>query len=448
MKDLPNIAGEINKKYKTIKVTTLDRAASFNLQRFFSGSFGVNHVTGGGFAYRRLQLLFGARSAGKNALLNQMTAYNQRLCRNCQGVHPEFWDRVSQDMWAGVMVNILGIKKCECDDPTHKIIHVFDYERNLALEKAKTRVHNKITNKKTNEEVDELDYNDACAALEELSALETVTDEQKAKIKSLEKFLDSVKVETYVVNAMDTADYLHKCGILSDKLLVSDPDDVEEGIDMVKDIIRSRQVDVIIWDSLQAAVPRYVKDRDADQATMGVEAKQNGLLMRQVSSAYAAANLEDEKEAFKPAFFMTSQVRSSIGGFVSGPDTYSGGNAVQHHISLALELKREHFLRADGTKADFKDDLYGQKIRLRAEKNKLSAPGSVYEMDYYFRDGATYPVGIDYISEIVSLGVKVGLIERAGPYYAVNGEKFQGMQKMVEYFRENPTFVGELYSKL
>ena len=89
-KDLPDVVNKINKDKKTTKITTLTKAKAFKLKRFYSGSFGADYITGGGFAYRRIQLLFGAKSSGKNALLNQTTAYLQRQCRNCHGIFPNF----------------------------------------------------------------------------------------------------------------------------------------------------------------------------------------------------------------------------------------------------------------------------------------------------------------------------------------------------------------------
>jgi hypothetical protein len=139
---------------------------------------------------------------------------------------------------------------------------------------------------------------------------------------------------------------------------------------------------------------------------------------------------------------------SNIGGFTSLPDTYSGGNAIQHHISLALEVKREKFLKQDGTDAEFKDDFYGQRVRLRADKNKLSSPGDMYEYEYFFREGDTFPVGIDSVGEILNLGVKTGLIDRAGPYYKVGDQSFQGMKALKDAFRENSKFAQGIYIQL
>ena len=388
-------------------------------------------------------------NSGKNALLNQTTAYLQRQCKFCHKIHPEFFSGVqAKDRWAFVLHNVMGYGICTCESPQPKKVFILDFERALAIEESRSVKILNITNSKTGEDVDELDYNDTLALIEEVRLVSTLTPEQKAEIKKGEEFLKLCSIKEQTINQIAITDYLKKCGVNIDQLLVADPEDTEEGIELVRDMIRAKEVDAIIWDSLQAAIPRYVKDRDADQATMGVEAKQNGLLMRHVCSAFAAADLTDESEAYKPALFITSQVRAAIGGFTSLPDTYSGGNAIQHHISLALEVKREKFLKQDGTDAEFKDDFYGQRVRLRADKNKLSSPGDMYEYEYFFREGDTFPVGIDSVGEILNLGVKTGIIDRAGPYYKVGDQSFQGMKALKDAFRNDSKFAQGIYIKL
>lgn len=449
--ELPEVVNRINKEMKAIKITTLSRANAFKLMRFFSGSFGVDFITGGGFAHRRIQLLFGARSSGKNALLNQMTAYLQRTCVTCHGVLPDYMtNSVALDRWAFVLLAIMGIGKCNCDAPIPKKVLFLDYERALAIEQARDVKLRKITDATTGEDIDELDYNDAILFLHEMKTTsEGITPEKREKIKESEALLKRVKAEEKVIKQLSTKDYLLKCGVNPDQLLVSDPESTEEGIEIVKSVIKSKEVSAIIWDSLQAAIPQYVMNRDSDQATMGVEAKQNGLLMRQVCSSFAAADLTDESEAYKPPLIITSQVRASLGGLHSGPDTYSGGNAVQHHISLALEVKREKWLKADGTDAAFADDFYGQTTRLRADKNKLNAPGDMYSYDYFFRESEHFPIGIDSVGELINLGVKLGVIQRAGAYYKLKtGESIQGQYKLKEHYRTVPEAVRELFMEV
>jgi RecA/RadA recombinase len=450
MHELPSVVKEINKKAKATRITTLARAKALYLKRFYSGSYAINTITGGGYAYRRIHILFGGKSAGKNASLNQMIAHNQRICRHCHGILPQYYEQPdnSIDRWTLNLKYIQGMPMCMCKESTGRKFLFLDYEKSLALEEARVVTLSRIMSKKTGKDIDELDVNDCKAELELLRAKESLEDEDKARIKEIESFLSDVVVETHDIIQEATTDYLIKCGVLPDELLISDPEDTEEGIEIVRETLRSGEMDGIIWDSLQAAVPRYVSNREADQATMGIEAKQNGLLMRHICSAFSAKDLEDEKEAYKAAMFITSQIRSSIGGFIAAPDTYSGGKAVEHHNSLALEVKREFFLKSDGRKAEFKEDYYGQNVRLRPDKNKLSAPGGAKFFNYYFKSGEHHEVGIDYVDEIVNLAVEAKIIDRAGAYYKFKDESFQGMEKLLTYMNENSEFIGEIYKEL
>jgi len=448
--DLPIAVQNYNKSKKAPKITTLDRAKAAQIKRFFSGSFLIDDITGGGYAYRRIQLLFGGRSASKSAELYQMIAFNQRLCRNCFGILPQYYEMTEKDRWTSVLADILMIPPCKCSASDSKKILFLDYERALGMETPKTETVKKITNKETGEEIDELDYNTNMTILDELKLKKELTEKQKEKIDKLEKYFESLNVVKTRVERMNAKDYLINCGVIYNELMMADPSDTEEGIEIAIDLTKSMSVDAIIWDSLQSAIPRYVKDRDPGEATMGIEAKQNGLLMRHICSAFAAEDLEDEKQAYKPALFIISQVRSSIGGFHAGPDTYSGGNAIHHHIALALEFKRQCFLKENGEDAKFDEDFYGQRVRLRADKNKLSAPGDMYEYNYYFRKGEKFPIGIDHVAEIINLGIskRIGLIEQGGAWFKVRGERFQGKSALIDFMRDKPKFVGQLYQDI
>jgi len=451
--EIPDIIAKINKDRGGIKIATLDQARSLILKRFFSGSFYVDDLTGGGYAYKRIQMLFGAKSSGKNAQLQQMIAYNQRLCRKClveshqNKIRPDYWE--SSDRWTTLLRDVMGYQRCTCEEKFEpKKYIIFDFERSLSIEAAK---FNSIRNISYTGDsgvviVDELDYNDSVVRQETLSLKEKITDKEKKELETLEAWLLTLKIETQIVEQAPVTDYLRDCGVIIPELLVTDPPDTEEGIAYCQELIKGNAVDAIIWDSLQAAVPKYITDRDADKATMGVEAKQNGLLMRLVSSAFSAEDITNELEAYKPALFITSQVRAKLGGFVSGPDTYSGGNAVQHHISLALEVKRQNFLDQYGKEASFGKDFYGQRVRVRPDKNKLSAMGASQEYDYYFRACDEHGVGeIDHIPEIIDLGVKYGVVTKNGSFYKFKGQNIQGIQNLSKELKNNPDAVKEIY---
>ena len=446
--ELPNSVKEINKKYKATKITTLDKAESFKLKRMFSGSLLIDELTGGGWAYKRRHMLFGAKSAGKNALFNQTIAYNQRICRHCHGLLPEFYNNTS-DRHGIFLQWVLGLSECKCDQSEGKLFLILDYEKSLAIENESITTIRKITDKKTGEEIEDNLYDERVLSIEKLKIQEIISDNEKEELKFLEKWFKSLNVETNIIEQKATKDYLIECGVIISRLMVSDPETTEEGSDLIMPLIRDSSVDGILFDSLQSAIPQYVRDRDAGQATIGQEPKSNGILLRQMCSAFAAKDLTLESEAYKPAFFLTSQVRAVIGAHIA-KDTYSGGYSVAHLMDFIGEVKKEKYLKIDGTESvTFKDDFYGQNIRIRAEKSKLSAPGDYYDYDYYFKDADNWVTGeIDHVGELVTLGVKKGVIEKDGYGYKIEGnEKFKNTEIFSAFLRGNPEFMGRIYAK-
>lgn len=447
---LPQSVLEINKKFKTTKITTLNKAKSFVLKRMFSGSILADELSGGGWGYKRIHMLYGYKSSGKNALLNQTIAYNQRICRHCLGILSEDYNN-EHDRHAVFLRYVLGMPECKCNVPEGRIFWILDYEKSLAIEGQRITIVRHVTDKKTGEEIGEMEYDEIANKFQMLSEKADLNEDEKLEMKSMEKWFKGINVEEQELTQESTTDYLVKCGVKVDQLLVSDPEDTEEGVEMVRPIIKDISVDGIVWDSLQASVPRYVKDRDAADATMGAESKSNGLLMRHIFSAYASKDLEDEHEAYKPALFINSQMRSSIGGFIAKQDSFSGGHAVAHACSFIGELKKEKYVNKAGIEvANFKESFYGQKVRIRAEKNKIGIPGNMYEYTYYFRDADLCKTGeIDHTQEIITLGIEKGVIKREGhTYFPTENDKFVGIEKLTTFFRENPEFVGKVYKNI
>lgn len=446
--NIPKVILEYNKKKGTNAILPMSQAKSLFLKRFFSGSFGVDRMLGGGAAFRRIQLLYGAKSAGKNALLNQMMAYNQRICRHCKGVMPQYRDE--PDRWSDVLVGILGIPFCTCKESSNRTVLFYDYEKTLTIEDAKSETISKYFKKSDGSEVSANDYNEFRVRRDEIKEKGKLTGEEKQEIIRIDAWLDDIDVQTESVEHMCSSDYLKACGVLIDQLNVMAPENAEEGIDSLRDMIQSKEIDLIIWDSLQSSIPKYVDERSAEDATMGVEAKMNGLMMRKITAAYAAKDLADESESYKPAVFVTAQVRTSIGGFFPKPDSYSGGKAVEHFISSALELKRGIWLGQNGTEAKKGEAYYGQEVNVRADKNKLSTPYTKCSYNYYFRAGEIAPVGfIDYYDELLSIAIDAGIIvQGGGGNYTFKDVKIRGKDNLVVEAKQNPQFMAEVYSEL
>lgn len=446
-KELPPIVQEINKGANTTKITTLNKAKAMIMKRFFSGSVAVDAVIGGGFAFKRIQLLFGTRSVGKNGLLNQMIAYNQRICRHCGGILSQFWAN-EDDRHGMFLTYVLKIPKCDCGGDG-RIYLILDYEKSIEITEPRIVKINEYRHKENGHEIAEEEYREAKKLYSELIVKEKLNEEtgEYDSLKQLEAFLQNVDVRENEILQESTVDYLKNCGILVDKLLVADPEDTEEGIEHARKLVKEKGVDGIIWDSVQAAIPRWVKGRDANDATMGTEAKQNALLMRHICSSFAAKDLLDESEAYKPGVFLTSQMRSSMAMWEQ--DSYSGGHGIKHHIALALELKREKFLTELGLEANFKDQFHGQEVRIRPEKNKMGVPGDMATFNYYFRTGDKFQTGqIDHVKEIILLGIFHGIVEKGGAWYKALGEKFQGLEKFTDFCRVQPDFVGDVYEQI
>lgn len=454
---LPDIVNAINKEAKVTKITTLAKAKSFQVKRFPSGSFGIDNMIGGGYAFRRMMMLYGHKSCGKNSHLYQTIALNQRICRHCGGILPGFMKEetsthniVGIDRWATILYTYMGFPICDCARSTGRITLFYDFEKSLGIEAPKNKLIKKVTNKKSGEVIDEDAYDQVLERIAELTKQAELLPEDKDELKVLDKFVNEHNVEVQTVPMLSPVEYLPRCGVDIEKLLVADPAHAEECTNSLGDVIPSQEVDIIIIDSLQSMLPKYVKERDAEEATMGVEAKANALLARQVCSAYAATDVTDEREAYKPALFLISQVRAVIGTMSKAPPSFSGGNAIAHHVSLALEFKRENFLKFDGTDSiTFTDTFYGQKVRVRAEKNKLSAPGDFAEYNFYFRDSDMFSMGeVDHVGEITQLGIARGVIQRKGTWYVFDKEQFQGKLALDNYMRQHPEFVGQIYKQV
>ena len=447
---IPDIIAEINKKYKTNKIVPLSQAESFKIKRFFSGSFGIDYITGGGYTYKRILLFYGHKSSGKNSQLYQMLAYNQRLCRKCHGLLPQYADTIEKDRWSFMLTYYMGTHLCQCENCTPKAFVFFDYEKSLGVEEARLVIVTTLLDKETKEVINENEYNEKQILYKELNVSKKLTDQERTQLAELEVWFTRIEKHNEEIMKLPETDYMRQCGVDIDTLTVVDPKWTDEGIDIIKDLIKSKQIDGIIWDSLQSAIPKYVQGRDAEQNTMGVEAKMNGLLMRQIVSEYAADDLKDPAEAYKPTIFITSQVRSDLGAMYAKPDSFSGGNAVAHHISLALEFKREKFLDVNGQEAKWGTSYYGQETRIRAEKNKLNGPGDMFTYNYYFKESEKFPCGyIDHVGEIVNLGVQFGVINQtSAAWFEYNGKKLNGMKALTEEVRTNIDFAASIYKDI
>lgn len=444
--DLPQVVLDYNKKKGATKIAFLKDAKALHLKRFYSGSIGLNRMLGGGMAFKRVQLFYGPKSAGKNATINQMVAHNQRICRHCGKVLPEFYESTT-DRWGLFLRHILRMDVCKCKESAGRVFLFYDYEKTLSLDNEPRIIKIRIFKyKATGEFLSENEYNDMQLKLDELKEDKKAN---KAEIVKIETWLENIDISFEEQEQIGAHDYLRLCGVNSDRLLVFAPEWLEDGIDSMREMIKSKQVDGIIWDSLQAAMPKYVGERSSEDATMGTEAKQNGLLMRQITAAYAPTDITDEREAFLPAVILTAQVRAKL-GFLHAADSYSGGKAIEHFISSAIEFKRDKYLTQYGLEAKKGETNYGQIINLRADKNKLDSPNARCSLNYYFKAGEIFPVGfIDYFDEITAIAIENKVIGNpSNGSYTFKENKIRGFDNLVAKIRTEPDFCSEIYEEV
>jgi len=442
---LPNVVEKLNKAAGKTKIAFLSDAKALHLKRAFSGSLNLDRALGGGVAFKRVQLYFGEKSAGKNATLNQMMAYNQRLCRFCGNILDKFYD--DDDRHAQILRYVLGKPRCNCehrDENAGRVFLFIDYEKTLSMdnEPKVIKVPQHIS-KSTKEVIDGTTFLEQQVIFDELKEKKKLVGDEKIQLATLEDWFADIETSFLVQEQMGEKDYLRACGVLDDRLLVFAPPYLEDGIDIMRDMIQSKEVDGIIWDSLQAAMPKYVADRSAEDATMGTEAKQNGLLMRQIISSYAPGDITDEREAFLPPVFLTAQVRANL-GFLHAKDNYSGGKSVEHIISTAVRFQRIEYLNGNGEKITkenrAKEINHGQVIGVTVEKNKIGVPLAKTSFNYYFKSSDVFPTGfIDYQSELVQQACDLGIINVAhGGNYTYGELKIKGNDNLMNAFRQDP----------
>ena len=222
-------------------------------------------------------------------------------------------------------------------------------------------------------------------------------------------------------------EYLQRFGIVLDHFHLVVPKWKEEAIDAVEALIVSKQIELIIYDSIAADLASRQVDREASDKGVGIEAKLNTLLLKKVKSSMQPLNLNDPDDKPWCAFIFTNQLRDVIG--MSGPmqsqPKGAGGWALKHLKDISIEFKRTHYLGPNGeevnttsseTKSD-KDMIYGQTIKLMVRKNKTWFPFIVTTVDYYFKermDGIVKQNGIDSGKEIFTLGNVYNTFDKCG----------------------------------
>lgn len=211
--------------------------------------------------------------------------------------------------------------------------------------------------------------------------------------------------------------YAEKLGVNIDQLLVSQPDTGEQALEIVDMLVRSGAVDVVVVDSVAALVPKAEIEGDMGDSHVGLQARLLSQSMRKLTGNIKNANC---------LVVFINQIRMKIGVMFGNPETTTGGNALKFYSSVRLDIRRIGAVKEG-------DEVVGNETRVKVVKNKVAPPFK--QAEFVIR----YGHGIDHLSEVIELGVKQGLIGKAGAWYSYQGDKIgQGKANAARYLEENP----------
>ncbi|MFN3999332.1 recombinase RecA [Algoriphagus sp.] len=222
--------------------------------------------------------------------------------------------------------------------------------------------------------------------------------------------------------------YAEKLGIDTENLLISQPDNGEQALEIAEHLIRSGAIDIIVIDSVAALVPKGELEGEMGESKMGLQARLMSQALRKLTGAI-------HKTGCSCVFI--NQLRDKIGVMFGSPETTTGGNALKFYASVRLDIRRV------GQIKDGPDNILGNRTRVKVVKNKVAPPFKVVEFDIM------YGQGISKVGEIIDLGVEFEIIKKAGSWFSYNGEKLgQGRDSVKNLLLDNPELMEELEAKI
>ena len=222
-------------------------------------------------------------------------------------------------------------------------------------------------------------------------------------------------------------DYAQKLGVDVDELLLSQPDTGEQALEVTDMLVRSGAVDIIVVDSVAALTPKAEIEGEMGDSHVGLQARLMSQALRKLT-----ANI---KRSHSLVIFI-NQIRMKIGVMFGNPETTTGGNALKFYSSVRLDIRRIGAIKKG-------DEVIGNETRVKVVKNKMAPPFKQAEFEILYGEGISRP------GELIELGVKQGLIEKAGAWYSYGGERIgQGKDNARNFLKAHPEIFAEIENKL
>ena len=221
--------------------------------------------------------------------------------------------------------------------------------------------------------------------------------------------------------------YAKKIGVDIENLLISQPDAGEQALEIADTLVSSGAIDVLVVDSVAALVPKAELEGEMGDSHMGLQARLMSQALRKLTSTVSRSNT---------LIIFINQIRMKIGVMFGNPETTTGGNALKFYASVRIDIRR-------GGSIKEKDDVIGSQTRVKIVKNKVAPPFKVVDFDIMYGEG------ISKTGELIDLGIKAGLVEKAGAWVSYKGEKLgQGRENAKLFLRDHPEIADEIENKI
>ena len=221
--------------------------------------------------------------------------------------------------------------------------------------------------------------------------------------------------------------YAAKLGVDTDSLIISQPDNGEQALEIADQLVRSAAVDIIVVDSVAALTPKKEIEGEMGDNVVGLHARLMSQALRKMTSSVSKTNT---------TCIFINQLREKIGVMFGNPETTTGGNALKFYASVRLDIRRVTSLK-DG------DEVIGNQVRVKVVKNKVAPPFRKAEFEITFGEG------ISKVGEILDLGVEYGIIQKSGSWFSYNDTRLaQGRDAAKNVIKDNPELAEELEAKI
>ncbi len=217
--------------------------------------------------------------------------------------------------------------------------------------------------------------------------------------------------------------YARKLGVNLDDLLISQPDTGEQALEITDTLVRSGAIDVLVVDSVAALTPRAEIEGEMGDVQPGLQARLMSQALRKLTASISRSNC---------MVIFINQIRMKIGVMYGSPETTTGGNALKFYASVRLDIRRVSTLKE-------RDEATGNQVRVKVVKNKVAPPFKQVEFDIMFGEG------ISKVGELIDLGVKAGMVEKAGAWFSFDSQRLgQGRENAKTFLKTNPDVAAKI----